>query len=275
VGGDLSQIEARVTAWLAGDERILELFRQHEDVYAHTAGDVFHVAPADVTSLQRQAGKVCDLALGFGGAVGALQSMTRTYRMPAFEDEEAQRLVDAWRDARPLYPRLWKALEYAAKMAVANPGKPWRVAIAPDLDYASDGTHLYLRLPSRRLITYRDVKLMDMPVPWGGTAPQLVANGVNSVTRRFERFVLSRVILTENAVQGIAADVMLAGLEQCDRAKFEPVLSVHDELVCEPPPELAEEAAVRMGWLLTAPLPWSKGLPLAVKIWKGERYMKQ
>ena len=274
VGGDLSQIEARVTAWLADDQRVLELFRSGQDVYKHGAMDLFHVALEDVTEAMRQSGKVCDLAFGFGGAVGALQAMARQYGLPAFKDDEAQRLVDAWRDARPRYLKLWRALEYAAKMAVLKPGKPQRVNTPVDIDYASDGTHLYLRLPSRRLVTYRDVKLVELPVPWGGTQAQLVASSVDSVTKRYQRFTLSRVVLTENAVQAIAADFMFAGLAECDRAGFEPVLSVHDELACEPPPELTDEARVRMQWLLTAPQPWSRGLPLGVKIWSGPQYMK-
>jgi DNA polymerase bacteriophage-type len=275
VGGDLSQIEARILAWIANDQPILELFRKGADVYKYVASQLFRVSTEQVSAEQRQAGKVADLAFGFGGAMGALQAMTRQYGMPAFEEDEAKRLVAAWRESHPLYLSMWRAFERAAKAAVIHPYKPWRVPGPVDLDFAYDGRHLYLRLPSGRLITYRDVQLEDRPTPWGEVLPALVASGVNSMTRRYERYALSRVILVENAVQGIAADIMLAGALECDRSRYEPVLSVHDELVCEPPPELLEEAAVRIGWVMTQPLEWSRGLPLAVKTWRGDRYLKR
>jgi DNA polymerase len=275
VGGDLSQIEARVLAWIAGDQRILALFREGQDVYRYIAADLLGCSVNVVTDPQRQAGKVCDLAFGFGGSVGALQAMARQYNMPAFDDVTARRLVDTWRMRRPLYTNFWKVIEYAAKAALLHPGKPWRVAGPVDIDFASDGTHLFLRLPSGRLITYRDAAIEDWEVPWGGTAPQIRANGVNSMTRRFERYTLSRVILVENVVQGIAADVMFAGLDECDKSDYEPVLSVHDELVCEPPPALLQEAKERLGWLMTMPLAWTGDLPLAAKTWSAKRYLKQ
>ena len=274
IGGDLSQIEARILAWIAGDQAILTLFRHDSDVYKYVASQLFHLPLDQVTAAQRQAGKVADLAFGFGGAVGALQAMARQYGMPAFDEAEAERLVAAWRETHPLYLRMWKAFDGAAKAAVIHPGKPWRVAGAVDLDYAYDGHHLYLRLPSGRLITYRDVRLEDRPAPWGEDLPTLIASGVNSLTKRYERYILSRVVLVENAVQGIAADIMLSGMQECDRSGYDPVLSVHDELVCEPPPELLDEADIRISWIMTQPLDWAAGLPLAVKTWRGPRYAK-
>ena len=201
--------------------------------------------------------------------------MTRTYGLPAFDDAEAQRLVDTWRAARPLYPVLWKAIEHAAKQAVIHPNKPWHVACGADVDFASDGRHLYLRLPSGRLVTYRDARLVETMAPWGETTLQIEAGAVDAKTRRFQRYILTRVILTENLVQAIAADVMFEGLAECDRSGYEPVLSVHDELVCEPPPELLTEARVRLQWIVTAPLSWASGLPLGAKVWSGPRYLKQ
>lgn len=274
VGGDLSQIEARITAWLAGDKRVLAVFAAGKDLYTFTAAFMFGVPPEAITSLQRQAGKVCDLALGFGGGVGALHQMARLYGL-AFSETQAIDLVNRWRASHPHHRSMWKNIEFAATQAVRHPGRPWRVATDADLDYACDGRHLYLRLPSGRLITYRDVREEVVTTPWGEQRMGLTACGVDSKTRRYQRYVLTYIVLTENAVQAIAADVMFAGLEECDRLGYEPVLSVHDEIVCEPPLTLLEEARERIGIVMTQPLPWLKGIPLGVKTWSDARYLKQ
>lgn len=282
VGGDLSQIEARVTAWLADDQEILDLFRSGADLYKHTAAGLFGVAIEAVTDIQRQCGKVSDLALGFGGSHGALHAMGAIYGVK-FTDAEAKQIVKTWRVRRPLYPKMWKAFDEAAIAAVLNPGKTWRVAGPVDIDYAFDEAsgHLYCRLPSGRLLTYRDVELSRQELPWRGPdgealyAPLLLACGVNSVTRRYEQYELTRIILVENAVQAISADVMFVGLEATDSAGFEPVLSVHDEQVCEPPPELLAQCQAQLGYLMTQPIDWAPGLPLAVKTWSAECYLKE
>lgn len=275
VGGDLSQIEARVTAWLADDQVMLNVFRSNKDLYRVTASGMFNVGYDDVTPVQRQAGKVSDLALGFGGSTGALHSMGRNYGL-TFTDSHAELLVTRWRETHPKHRPMWKAFERAALAAVMNPGKPWRVAGPVDIDYAVDPStkHLHCRLPSGRLLTYRDVELTTRTMPWG-EVPQIVASGVNSVTRRFERYDLTRVILVENGVQAISADVMFNGMLAADEAGFEPVLSVHDELACEPPPDRLEACKTQLKWMMTQPLPWAPGLPLDAKIWHGPRYMKE
>ena len=280
VGADLSQIEARVCAWLAGDQEILDLFASGADLYKHTASGMFGVTIEAVSDDQRQMGKVADLALGFGGGKGALHSMGLIYGV-SFEDDDAAQIVKLWRMGHPHHKRMWTAFEEAALAAVMNPGKSWRVAGPVDIDYAFDGRHLYCRLPSGRLLTYRDIELTQKVLPWTGRngeaiyAPALMASGVNSVTRRYERYELTRIIMVENAVQAISADVMFAGLDAADAADFEPVLSVHDELVCEPAPELLEACQAQLGMLMTRPLDWAPGLPLACKTWSAPCYLKE
>lgn len=280
VGGDLSQIEARVTAWLADDQAILDLFRSGADLYRHTAADLFGVELGDVNDTQRQCGKVSDLALGFGGSVGALHAMGAIYGV-TFTEDEAKAIVKKWRLGHPLYLKMWKAFENAMLAAVMNPGKPWRVAGPVDIDYAYDGRHLYCRLPSGRLLTYRDVELTRQELPWRGPegealyAPALLACGVNSVTRRYEQYELTRIVAVENAVQAISFDVMACGMAKIDAAGFEPILSVHDEMVCEPPPELLDTCRTQLGIFMTAPIDWAPGLPFAVKTWTAPCYLKE
>lgn len=273
VGGDLSQIEARITAALAKDERILKLFADGKDVYRYTAAFMFGLAVTLVTEAQRQMGKVADLALGFGGGAGALHSMGRLYGV-TFSDAQATKLVERWRATHEAHRAMWRSFEYAAMRAVRNPRKPQQVNCGLDVDFAFDGRHLYMRLPSRRIITYREVRIEIVDAPWGEKIAALTAAGVNSLTRRFERYLLTRIILVENCVQGIAADVMFSGMWEADVSGYRPVLSVHDELVTEPPIELADECEVRLGWVMTQPLSWLPGVPLAVKTWRAQRYIK-
>lgn len=274
VGGDLSQIEARITAWFAGDERILKVFAGGRDLYRYTAAFMFGGTPEAITDHQRQAGKVCDLALGFGGGAGALHQMARQYGM-SFSELQGIDLVERWRATHPKYKAMWHAFEFAATQAVRHPGRPFAVSTPADLDYASDGRHLYLRLPSGRLITYRDVRQEIVTTPWGEKKLGLTACGVDAKTKRYLRYVITYIVLVENAVQGTAADVMFNGMEECDRCGYRPVLSVHDEIVCEPPVQLIEEARARVGIVMTAPLAWLPGVPLAAKTWSDPRYLKQ
>lgn len=273
VGGDLSQIEARITAALARDARILKLFAEGKDVYAYTAAFMFGIAVTAVTEMQRQMGKVADLALGFGGGAGALHSMGRLYGI-TFSDAQAVKLVERWRETHEQHRAMWRAFERAAMRAVRNPRKPQQVDCGLDVDWAFDGRHLYMRLPSRRIITYRDVRIEMVDAPWGEKIEALTAAGVNSVTRRWERYLLTRIVQVENCVQGIAADTMFSGMWEADVSGYRPVLSVHDELVCEPPNELADECEVRLGWIMTQPIHWLPDVPLAVKTWRAQRYVK-
>src|SRR5262249_8817557 len=130
VWSDLSAIEARIPPWLAaseGAERVLDIFRANDcdptrpDIYMVAAADILHKDPNAVAKTERSIGKVSTLALGFGGSVGALQDMALSYRIH-FDDAEARRIVNTWRQANPWAPAFWNALWDAAMQAWELPG---------------------------------------------------------------------------------------------------------------------------------------------------------
>lgn len=111
VAADFSAIEARVLAWLAGEEKVLDIFRTHGKIYEHAAAGIYHVDMDSVSKAQRQIGKVAVLALGYGGGVGAFQSMARNYNVKV-ADAEADNIKAAWREAHPVSSAIgtiWKA----------------------------------------------------------------------------------------------------------------------------------------------------------------------
>ena len=253
VWSDWSAIEARVTPWLAASpeaDEVLEVFRASDadparpDIYTVAAADILHKEPSAITKAERQTGKVATLALGFGGSVGALQSMALNYRV-AITDEEARRIVDAWREANPWARDFWGAhrdgesfgLWGAALTAWEQPGRittAGRLGFAYRDDYL--GGSLFMALPSGRLLTYprpkwRDVDVLDKDgKPTGETRREL------SFQRAHGRAKLWHGTLAENATQACAADVLretATRIESDPALAFMPIrLHTHDELVC-------------------------------------------
>lgn len=145
---DFSAIEARVIAWLAGEEWVLEVFRTHGKIYEASAAQMFHVALEDVDKELRSKGKVATLALGFQGGVGALSRMDTSNSIP---DEEKQGIVDAWRKANPRIVQLWYAAQKAALKAVRE---GTTVEINKGIKFIGGKNMLFIELPSGRRLSY-------------------------------------------------------------------------------------------------------------------------
>jgi DNA polymerase bacteriophage-type len=275
VWSDWSAIEARITPWLAaspGGEAILDIFRENDrdpsrpDIYMTGAGGILHKDPRAITKTERAIGKVAVLALGFGGSIGALQSMALNYRIH-LEDAEAHRIVDAWREANPWARVLWDSLWDAALSAWDLPGhitQAGRLAFVYREDYL--GGTLFMALPSGRLLTYprprwRDVDVLDRDgKPTGEKRREL------SFRRAHGRAKLWHGVFCENAVQATAADILrhtVTRIETDPALAFMPIrMTTHDEIVCEVDEARAEEAkAILRHEMLTLP-EWAAGLPL-------------
>jgi DNA polymerase len=276
VWSDWSAIEARITPWLAASEdaeRVLDIFRANDrdpslpDIYTVAAADILH--KNEITKAERNVGKVATLALGFGGSVGALQSMALAYRIH-LDAAEARRIVDAWREANPWAREFWIALWDAAMRAWELPGQittAGRIAFT----YRGDclGGALFMALPSGRLLTYprlrwRDVDVLDRDgKPTGEKRHEL------SFRRAQGRAKLWHGTLCENAVQATAADILrqtVTRIETNPALAFMPIrMTTHDEIVCEVDEARAEEAkAILRREMLTLPN-WAAGLPLAAE----------
>ena len=245
VWSDWSAIEARVTPWLAaspGADKVLDIFRANDrdptlpDIYTLAAADILHKDPRAITKTERAIGKVAVLALGFGGSVGALQSMALSYRI-SLDAAEARRIVTAWREANPWAREFWDALWDAALSAWELPGQitqAGRLAFVYRDDYL--GGALFMALPSGRLLTYprprwREVDILDQcGKPTGEKRSEL------SFRRAHGRAKLWSGTFCENAVQAAAADLLRAAVTRIETdpaLAFMPIrMTTHDEVVC-------------------------------------------
>lgn len=269
---DYSQIEARVLPWLTNSqdaEKTLDVFRGGRDLYSENALGMFGVGSVEeVTPELRQAAKVAVLAGGFGGGKGALLSMARMYGM-RFTEEEAQDIVTRWRTSNPWATPFWYGLKEASRAAVQMP----KVAQHHGkMSFLYDGKDwLWMRLPSGRCLAYFAPRFELVEYPWGDEGWELTClwgSAKPKAGAKWPRRVLSHLILSENATQGTAADVMRETIVRAEDAGLDALFSVHDELVIEGhAPDLLHDV------MITAPA-WAGGLPLAAETQTSNRYGK-
>lgn len=211
---------------------------------------------------------------GFGGSVGAFRKMGGSV-VDAMDDEQIATIVQGWRSRHPATKRLWYAVESAVRSAVRSPGDMFEITDGPWLrgllrvDSAKgpdDVDYVRIRLPSGRYLCYRNMHINE--------DGQLVYEGINQYTRKWELLETYYGKLVENIVQAVARDVFMAGMRKAEEAGYSVVLRVHDELVCEVPddPSFTHEALA--GMMGTNPS-WSVGLPLAAAGFEAHRYRKE
>jgi DNA polymerase len=268
IATDLSNIEGRFAAWLAGEEWKLRAFRAFDrgegpDLYYVGASEVLGIPIEAVTKDQRQShGKTPELACQFQGAVGAFQSMARIFGME-ISDARALEIVKAWRKKNKNIVDLWYELERQAIRAVEQPGLRLEAANGR-LVLQRDGSWLRIKLPSGRCLCYPGVAVED---------GKLTYMGENQYSRRWERINTYGGKLFENCVQAGSRDVMAHNMIEAEDAGYEIVLTCHDELVCEVPDEDGWTTK-RLSEILSSVPPWATGLPLAASGWEGQRYRK-
>ena len=272
VVADLSNIEGRMLAWLAGEQWKVEAFEAFDakrgpDLYRLTYARSFGIPVERVTDDQRQVGKAEELALGYGGSINAFASMGKNYGVSLPEDTVLD-VVRRWRMAHPRTVGLWRACEDAAIAAVRKPGTTYKVR---ELRFRAEkhGRWLWLlvRLPSGRLLCYFDPQLDEQRgrVELSYTGQLIGANWGRVPTRGPK--------LVENIVQAASRDVLMAGMHAAEGAGYAVVLSVHDEVVTEVPDSPDYTVAALCGFL-TRPLSWCPGLPLAAKGYEARHYRK-
>lgn len=256
---DFSAIEARVLAWLAGEQWVLEAFRAGQDIYCATASQMFHV-PVEkhgVNAELRQKGKIAVLALGYGGGMAALDKMGGS-RLGMTEDEESE-VVARWRRANPSITQLWRELEDAA-MRTVSLGVECRVRGRLLLRMAGDGTTLLCVLPSGREIAW--------PCASIGTnrfgSRSISYKGTDQTTGRWTRLETYGGKLTENITQAVARDCLAEVIVRLeDVMKNVPVVfHVHDEVICEVAEDHAEGALEIIKEVFSRQPDWAPGLPL-------------
>jgi DNA polymerase len=258
---DYAAIEARVIAYLAGEQWRMDVFAQGGDIYCSSASQMFKVPVVKhgVNGHLRQKGKVAELACGYGGGVSALKAFGAD-KMGLTEEEMAD-IVTQWRAASPTIPKLWRDVEQAAKRALNNPGRTFGIPCG--VKYWKDADALRCKLPSGRILTY-----------WGARLDNdgsICFMGQNQTTRKWEKTGTWGGKLVENIVQAVARDCLAEAMLRLDAAGYEIVFHVHDEVVIEAPDGSRwQDAADIMG----QPLDWAPGLLLRGDGYETKFYMK-
>lgn len=252
---DFSAIEARVIAWMAGEEWVLEVFRNGGDIYCATASNMFKV-PVEKhgqNSHLRQKGKIAVLALGYGGGVDALDKMGGQ-RQGLSRDEEAD-IVRKWREANPNIVAFWRQLEAAAKQVCVTK----QTLHVGTLTLAMHGTTMTIALPSGRLISYPDMQ----PCTNRFGNASLKYRGVNQETHKWGWIETYGGKLTENVIQATARDCLAETMTEISDSLHLPIIfHVHDEIISEIDTDCQDEqmAAIKDAFAKTPS--WAPGLPL-------------
>ena len=259
---DYSAIEARVIAFLAGEEWRQEVFAKGGDIYCASASRMFKV-PVEkhgVNAHLRQKGKIAELALGYGGGVNALKAFGADKM--GLTEAEMEEIVSSWREASPLICKFWRNVEAAAKLALKDPGRAVKLN-GGTIRFQRDDDALRCTLPSGRTLTY-----------WGAGFDEdgnIVFMGQNQVTRKWERISTWGGKLVENIVQAFARDCLATAMLRLDEAEYQIVFHVHDEIICEMPEGSRwEEMAEIMG----QPIDWAPGLLLRAEGYSTPFYLK-
>lgn len=257
---DYSAIEARLTAYMADEQWRLQAFREGKDIYCASASAMFHV-PVEKHGINghlRQKGKISELALGYGGSVGALKAMGAIDM--GLDEKELPDLVSAWRASNPGIVQFWWAVDRAAINAVANKTTDSTHGIT--FEYRSG--MLFITLPSGRRLAYVKPKVGENK--FGGEC--ITYEGVGG-TKKWERLETYGPKLVENIVQATARDVLAYAMKNLRDHRI--VMHIHDELVIEAPDELTlEHVCAVMG---QTP-PWMPGLLLRADGYETSFYKK-
>ena len=258
---DFSAIEARVIAWLAGEEWRQQVFAEGGDIYCASASQMFHV-PVEkhgVNGHLRQKGKIAELALGYGGSVGALKAMGAIEM--GLREEELRPLVDAWRTANPRIVRLWWEVDRAVTRAVSD-----RTATETHgIRFTCQSGMLFIALPSGRQLAYVKPRIGENQ--FGGSAITYMGTNAAKQWARLESYGPKFV---ENIVQAISRDILCYAMQALRDCAI--VAHVHDEVILEADPGMSLEAVCeRMG---RTP-PWARGLVLRADGYAAPFYKKE
>ncbi len=272
VVSDFSAIEARVIAWLAGEQWVNEVFATHGKIYEATAAQMFgvpveRIAKGNPEYSLRQKGKVATLALGYQGGTSALIAMG-ALNMGLTEDELPD-IVSRWRQANPRIRDLWYAVENAA-LAAMETARPQAIrglifTLEGDLLYGQ--SFLTVRLPSGRKLYYPKPFLKENQ--FGKQALHYYT--VGQQTRKWEVASTYGGKMTENIVQAIARDCLAVTLERIYDRGLQTVFHVHDEVIIDAPMETTVEEICD---LMAEPIPWAPGLILKGAGFESSYYMK-
>jgi len=252
---DFSSIEARVIAWLADEQWRLEVFRTHGKIYEASASMMFGVPIEEIIkgSDLRSKGKVAELALGFGGSIGALKRMSGDAYL---SESDMVSIVKIWRNTNQSIVKMWYEIDKHAKAAL----KTGRKIVCPykNIVFDYDGLVLTITLPSGRKLFYYQP---SFGVNRFGKE-SLCYKGMDQVTKHWTNVDTYGGKLVENIVQAIARDLLAQAMLKLNKQDFKIVMHVHDEVVCEVPEENSAHSLLKVCVVMSENVDWAKGLPL-------------
>lgn len=273
---DFSAIEARVIAWLADENWVLDVFRDTGKIYEATASRMFNIPIEKIKKGQpeyayRQKGKVATLALGYQGGVGAMRTMDTGHELDSLSDAEVQELVDLWRNANPNIVKLWGLVEAAAKAATLE-GRtsflPHGLTIRRSFDVVHGLDFLVIGLPSGRELYYPHPTMSQNRFG----RPSISYMGQNQTTKKWERIETYGGKLVENIVQAVARDCLSEAITRLEAAGYPVVFHIHDEIVVDAP--VCNHDLSEMETLMAVVPSWAQGLPLNADGWVNEFFKK-
>ena len=257
---DFSAIEARVIAWLAGEKWRSDVFRKGGDIYCASASQMFKV-PVEkhgVNGHLRQKGKIAELALGYGGGVGALKAMGAIEM--GLKEEELQPLVTAWRNSNPNIVKFWWAVDNAVIQAISG----HTTTKTHGLTFTCRSGMLFITLPSGRKLSY--VKPRIGMNQFGGES--VTYEGIGA-TKKWERIESYGPKFVENIVQAISRDILCYAMKTLQHCSI--VMHIHDEVVIEATPKMSLDAVCeQMGHTPS----WADGLILQAAGYTSQYYKK-
>ena len=277
VDADFSAIEARMLAWLAGEEWRLEVFRTHGKIYEASASQMFGVPIEKIKKgnpeyALRQRGKVAELALGYGGSVAAMRSMDTGKILADVPDNEVLELVYQWRDKSPAIVTFWYQVE-AAAMETVKTGhttmiRDGSIVFAREMDPENDLDFMTIQLPNGRKLYYAKPHIGSNRFG----RPAICYWGVNQKTRRWEATETYGGKLTENITQAVARDCLAEAVERLEASGYPVVFHIHDEVVIDARPgrNKLEDVVEIMRQVPN----WAPGLPLNADGWVNPFFKK-
>ena len=296
IGADFSGVEARITAWLAGEERKLQVFRDYDagkgpDPYVVAATGIYGLPAAQIDKPKRNVGKGSELAFGFQGGVNAYKKFVAP---GLFTDEEIEGFKNKWRRMHPNIVAFWEELKDASskiakqaamiKRGLDRTIEPIQVR---DIWFEYNNGFMFAVLPSGRRISYPDIDRAHRPREFfyitkpedrDSSIGQLSACFMDNSSGHWHRVFLYGGLLCENIVQGVARDLLADAMVRVERADLPIVGHVHDECLIEVPEKNADKVAKQFTKLMTELPEWARDteheLPLVTKPFIAKRYVK-
>lgn len=258
---DFSAIEARVLAWLADEKWRLDVFHTHGKIYEASAEQMFHLPAGSVKKGDplRQKGKIAELALGYGGSVGAMKNMGALEM--GLVEEELKPIVNNWRAANKAITKFWWRTDAAVRQCIEE---GVTVSLPHHMQLRKQGPLMRLRLLNGRELSYVKPRIDSADtITYEGTIQ--TSGGWGRIESYGPKFV-------ENIVQATARDCLAEAMFRLERAGFPIVFHVHDEVICEVPKGVS--SAEEIGALMSEPISWAPGLPLRADAYECAYYRK-